>query len=53
LKEEALIALCGGIVLEEVLDLSHDRLLMMMIVIIIKGDRYQSTEEFKQDKRPY
>jgi len=31
LKEEALkIALCGGIVLEEALDLSFDRLLLMM-----------------------
>jgi hypothetical protein len=31
LKEEALLALCGGIVLEEALDLSFDRLLMMMM----------------------
>ena len=30
LKEEALDPLCGGIVLEETLDLSIDRLLMMM-----------------------
>ena len=35
LKEEALIALCGGIVLEEALDLSFDRLLMMMMILII------------------
>jgi len=27
LKEEALVALCGGIVLEEALDLSSDRIL--------------------------
>jgi len=29
------MALCGGIVLEEALDLSFDRLLMMTITVII------------------
>ena len=32
LKEEALIALCGGTVLQEALDLSFDRLLMLMMI---------------------
>ena len=30
-----MIALCGGIVLEEALDLSFDRLLMMMMMIMM------------------
>jgi hypothetical protein len=34
LKEEALNRLSGGIVLEEALDLSFDRLLMMMMMMI-------------------
>jgi len=32
------MALCGGIVLEEALDLSFDRLLMMMMMIYINLD---------------
>ena len=28
------MAICGGIILEEVLDLSFDRLLMMMMMMI-------------------
>ena len=31
------MALCGGIVLEEALDLSFDRLLMMMMIMMIEG----------------
>jgi hypothetical protein len=33
LKEEALIALSGGIDMEEAVDLSSDRLLMLMMIL--------------------
>jgi len=39
--------------LEEALDLSFDRLLMMMIVTTIMGEMYQSIAQFHQDNRPY
>ena len=48
-----MIALCGGIILEEVLDLSFDRLLMMMMMMTVNSIIYEEYDHPRWNKKTH